>query len=177
MSFVFGLFAIAAAQATQPGAMPTGDEMKFAIMERDSRLFYAAFENCQAEELNDYLLPEFRMIHDQGGMVAESREAFVGSIAEQCAARAPGGANEGYKNRRLITPGTRIIRQMGNWGALEEAAHSFYELRDGEWVMVGGARYMHVWQWMAEEGKFRLKESLSYDHDAAIPYPLPPNEE
>src|SRR3546814_17463111 len=91
------------------------------------------------------------MYHDRNGKVAGSRDAFVAIIAEQCEARAPGGVNEGYRNRRELVPGSRVVRRLGDWGALEEASPIFYEWRAGRegapptWEPVGGARSMHLW--------------------------------
>lgn len=156
-----------------PRPMPQGAELSAQIAARDAALFWAGFEGCDPAALEDILLPDFRMLHDKGGLASASRAAFVAGLKEQCAARAPGGKNAGYRNRRLAVPGTRLVRAMGNWGALEEGAHVFYEWRGAQagWVMVGGARYMHAWQWMAGEGRFRLAQSYSYDHGAAEPYP------
>lgn len=165
--------AAAPAAPAMPTPMPDGAEMRAQIVARDAALFWAGFEGCDPAALEDVLLPDFRMLHDKAGLAVADRASFVASVKEQCAARAPGGKNAGYKNRRLAVPGTRIIRRMGEWGALEEGAHAFYEWRGKQagWVMVGGARYMHAWQWMPGEGRFRLSQSYSYDHGAADPYP------
>ena len=168
---MFSLLAAAALAAQTANDIPPYPEIVKRIEARDAALFWFAFEGCNAQALADHLHDDFRMLHDLAGLAVPSKAAFVESIAGQCAARAPGGANEGYKNRRLITPGTRIVRQLGDWGALEEASHSFFEYQGGEWVQTGGARYMHVWQWMGDEDQFRLLESLSYDHGATLPYP------
>lgn len=172
-TLLIALAAQAAAVPAEPAPMPGEEETRRRIAERDAALFWAAFEGCDPPALEAILLPDFRMLHDLEGLAAASREDFVASFERQCAARAPGGENEGYRNRRLAVPGTRIVRPLGDWGALEEGAHAFYEWRGEErgWVMTGGARYMHSWQWMPEEGVFRLSESLSYDHGAAAPYP------
>lgn len=170
--------------AAEPARMPDDAENQARIEAADAKLFYAAFERCTPEVLTDLMLPDYRMIHDQGGLVFDSRAGFVGAIEQGCIDRAPGGKHEGYRNRRLVVPGTRTIRRMGDWGVIENGDHAFFELRQrpagwmGEddpggpdWVMVGGASYTHVWQWMGGEGRFRLSESLSYDHGAALPYP------
>lgn len=74
-------------------------------------------------------------------------------------------------------PGSRRIQKLGNWGVLEEGHHTFHEWRSalnegkGGWEMTGGGRYIHSWQWMPAEGRFRLLESLSVDHGPAMPYP------
>ena len=153
--------------------MPAGTEVQQRIETADAKLFYAAFEGCTPGVLTDLMLPDYRMIHDIGGLVANNREAFVEAVRQGCVDRAPGGKNAGYKNRRLAVPGTRTIRRMGDWGVVENGDHVFFEWRGEEagWKLVGGASYTHVWQWMPGEQKFRLSESISYDHGAALPYP------
>jgi len=157
--------------AAQAIALPPTPELERAIAAADARLFHAGFEGCAPEAMAEVLAPDFAMYHDRNGKVAGSRDAFVAIVAEQCAARAPGGANQGYRNRRALVPGSRTIRRMGDWGALEEASHVFYEWRaggegeSGRWQLVGGARYMHLWQWTSAGP--RLLTSYSYDHGAA----------
>jgi hypothetical protein len=157
--------------AAAAAALPPTPELEHAIAAADARLFHPGFEGCAPETLAEVLAPNFAMYHDKNGKVAGSREAFVEIVAEQCEARAPGGANEGYRNRRELVPGSRTVRRLGDWGALEEASHVFYEWRagDGEkpahWKLVGGARYMHLWQWTPAGP--RLLTSYSYDHGAA----------
>ncbi|WP_422060104.1 DUF4440 domain-containing protein [Sphingopyxis sp.] len=170
----FALLIAAALSAATPAApMPTGDTLATRIADQDARLFWAVFEGCDAKALPDLLAPEFRMIHDKGGLAEASPAAMVADVAKSCARRQAGGDMAGYRNRRLLVPGSRTIRAMGDWGALEEAAHVFFEwnAKEGRWDMVGGAHYMHLWQWMPAEGRFRLSQSYSYDHDGAAPYP------
>lgn len=172
------LFAAALGTATPaaPAPMPTGDALAAQIADRDARLFWAVFEGCDAKALPDLLTPDFRMIHDKGGLAEASRDAMVADVAKTCARRQPGGDMAGYRNRRLLVPGSRTVRAMGDWGALEEAAHVFFEwnAKESRWDMVGGARYMHLWQWVPAERRFRLSQSYSYDHDGAAPYPPAP---
>ena len=178
MSFATLLLAAALGTATPAAsaAMPKGEALARQIADNDARLFWAVFEGCDARALSDLLLPEYRMLHDKEGLAIADRAAFIAGTEKRCAARRPGGDDAGYQNRRQLVPGSRTIRPLGDWGALEEASHIFFEwnARDGRWDMVGGARYMHVWQWMPAEARFRLSESLSYDHGAAAPYPPPP---
>ncbi|MDZ3832251.1 MAG: nuclear transport factor 2 family protein [Sphingopyxis sp.] len=167
---------LAAAMAAAPIAslpMPQGADLRSDIAAADAQLFWAAFEGCDPAALPDLLAPDFRMIHDKGGLAVPSRDAMLNSVRHSCTDREAGGKHAGYRNRRLLVPGSRTIREMGEWGALEEAAHIFFEWRGAKegWQMVGGARYMHLWQWMPAEGRFRLSQSYSYDHDAALPYP------
>lgn len=146
--------------------IPSLEDAKQQIAASDAALFQAAFEGCEPAKLLDLLAEDYRMIHDLGGLVAADRAAFVGNLEQQCAARETGGANEGYKNRRQLVPGSRRVTPLGQWGVLERGWHTFHEWRGSElgWVQTGGARYIHVWRWMPSEGKFRLLESISVDH-------------
>ncbi|MBW0144229.1 DUF4440 domain-containing protein [Sphingomicrobium clamense] len=150
--------------------MPDGAALDAAIARRDAALFYAAFEGCDADALSGYIADDFRMVHDLAGLAVPDKAAMIEGTRERCAARLPGGAQEGYANRRLFVPGSRRVQRLGDWGALEEGHHTFHERRaDGTWELTGGARYIHVWQWTGEE--FVLSESISVDHGAAAPYP------
>ncbi|MCM8557774.1 nuclear transport factor 2 family protein [Sphingomicrobium sediminis] len=159
------LAALLAAQPA-PDPMPTGNDLTAAVAEADSALFWAAFEGCDPAALGDLLTEDFRMVHDVAGLSVASRADFVAGMEQNCAGR----AESGYMNRRLLTPGSRRVQALGDWGALEEGHHQFYELQaDGSWVMTGGARYIHVWQWTADG--LKLTESISVDHGAAPAYP------
>ena len=110
------------------------------------------------------------MVHDVAGLAVPNRDEFIAGITQRCASRVPGGTNEGYSSRRLATPGSRRVQALGDWGALEEGHHNFFERQaDGSWKLTGGARYIHVWQWV--NGRFLLNESISVDHRPALAYP------
>ena len=167
-----------------PQAIPPLEETVTRIERNDAALFWAFFEGCDPAKVEPLLHHDFRMLHDQAGMPSDSAQAMVDQSREQCASRQPGARNEGYANRRLIVPGSRRVQMLGTWGALEEGHHTFHELRQRPpgaygpddlggptWVMVGGARYIHTWQWMPQEGRYRLLESLSVDHAPSPSYP------
>lgn len=153
--------------------MPPGAEMTAQIEANDAALFWNFFEACNPVAAAPLLHEDFRMLHDLAGLAAASAEEFLAGEREQCDRRKPGGEDEGYRNRRLLVPGSRTIKQLGDWGALEEAHHTFLEWRGEEkgWVQTGGGRYIHIWQWMPAERRFRLRESLSVDHGPAPQYP------
>ena len=165
---------IAQPAAVEPSVpIPPLAEAQAQIERLDAKLFWAAFEGCEPQQIEALLTEDFRMLHDLAGLAAPSRTAFVANFEQQCAARAEGGEDEGYKNRRLLVPGSRTITPLGQWGMLERGYHTFHEWRGEEqgWVQTGGARYIHVWRWMATEGAFRLQESISVDHGSAPAYP------
>lgn len=158
---------MALAQAGQP--IPPIDETRRQIEARDAALFWSVFEGCDAQALEGLLTEDFRMLHDLAGLAVPSRAAFVENMKQQCASR----EESGYRNRRLLVPGSRTITPLGDWGALERGWHTFSEWRGDEagWVQTGGAQYWHVWRWDSGEGAFRLAESISVDHGAAPAYP------
>ena len=172
----------AIAQDTQP--MPSMEDARAQIERNDELLFWAFFEGCDPELASTMIHPDFRMLHDRGGIAASSGEEMLAQSRKECARRAPGGANEGYANRRLLVPGSRTVTPLGTWGVLERGTHTFLEQMVAEegqdgvghpagptWVQTGGANYIHIWQWMPEEGRFRLLESISVDHGPTINYP------
>lgn len=171
------LAATGPAEPISPRPIPTLEETTTRIERNDAQLFWGFFEGCDPEAVADLVHPDFRMLHDLAGMPITSGADMLAQSREQCAARGPGGRNEGYRNRRLLVPGSRTVKMLGDWGAIEEGYHTFYEWRStlndgaGGWELTGGGRYIHSWQWMAEEGRYRLLESLSLEHGAAKPYP------
>ena len=141
--------ALLLSQASAPAApqpMPTGEVMERQIAANDSRLFWGFFEGCDPDAVADLVHPDFRMLHDLVGMPLSSGAQMIEQSRERCADRAPGGKSEGYKNRRLLVPGSRRVQKLGDWGVLEEGHHTFHEWRsalndgNGGWEMTGGGR-------------------------------------
>ena len=147
--------------ATAMGPVPSLEETEKLIAERDTELFHEAFGGCDIDHLRTILDPDFRMLHDQGGLVAGTGEAFLAIIADDCASRDPSV----YANQRRHVEGSRRVQMLGDWGALEEGMHTFHESQNaGPFQPVGRARYIHSWRWNGET--FVLVESLSIDHEA-----------
>lgn len=140
--------------------IPQFDDTATLIVEADRALFHEAFGGCDIDKLRTLFDDDFRMLHDQAGLVADSADAFVGSIAETCATRDPAV----YANKRKHVDGSRRVQYLGSWGVLEEGLHTFHESQNGgPFQAVGRARYIHTWRWTGE--RFVLLESLSVDHE------------
>lgn len=165
------LLALAATQvgAGEPASMPPLDEAHLQIEALDAKLFWSAFEGCDPAGVEAVLAEDYRMLHDLSGLAIPDREHFVSNLEEQCESR----AESGYRNRRLLVPGSRTITPLGQWGMMERGWQTFHEwnAERSDWMQVGGASYIHIWRWEAEEGRFRLAETISVDHGAASPYP------
>ncbi|MEM9840056.1 MAG: nuclear transport factor 2 family protein [Pseudomonadota bacterium] len=139
--------------------LPNLEDTTAMIAERDAVLFEIAFEKCEPEALRRMLDDKFRMLHDLGGRVAGTADAFVENYASDC----QGKVAAAYRNKREHVEGSRKVQLLGDWGALEEGHHIFMESNGGgPWVKTGKARYIHAWRWTGET--FVLDESLSVDH-------------
>jgi len=184
---MFTALALLLAQATaaepppiDAPSIPSLAEAHFRIAAIDTAMFHAAFEGCDAAEVRSHITEDFRMVHDIGGIVADSGDAFAAMLDEGCKQRAPGGTQEGYSNRRELVPGSDTVTELGDWGVLHRGWHTFHELRQRPagtydeddpggptWVKVGGGRFLNIYQWIPEEGRFRMQETLSLDHGSA----------
>ena len=143
------------------GAIPALEETQERIAQRDTELFREAFGGCDVDHLRTMIDDEFRMLHDQGGLIFDNADAFLKMIEDDCSARDPNV----YANRRDHVEGSRKVQRLGDWGALEEGLHTFSESQQGgPFQTVGRARYIHTWRWDGEG--FVLVESLSVDHEA-----------
>ncbi|MDH6250555.1 hypothetical protein M2347_000282 [Chryseobacterium sp. H1D6B] len=45
---------------------------------------------------------------------------------------------------------------------IQEGNHEFFRLNKGKWNKTGRAKFTHLW--ILEDGKWKLKRVLSYDH-------------
>ena len=175
---------LALAQIGVSNPIPPVEEARREIINADAKLFWFAFEGCDAGQVGQFLTEDFSMLHDVAGLVAEDATSFLQRVEEDCIGRLPNGEREGYKNRRLVVPGSREFTALGDWGVLERGMHTFHELRQRPpgaygpddlggptWVQTGGARYINLWQWTPSEGSFRLKQSISIDHADGERYP------
>lgn len=160
-----------AALTTEPKPIPSLSEATTQIAEIDTELFYYAFEACDAAKVRVLITDDFRMVHDEAGLVADSGDTFAAALDAGCKDRAPGGKTPAYKNRRVLVPGTETVTPLGEWGVLHRGAHIFQEWRAQaqSWETVGGARFLNIYQWIAQEGAFRMQETISVDHGSARP--------
>ena len=102
-------------QASAPQPMPTGEALEQQVAANDARLFWGFFEGCDPDTVAPLIHPDFRMLHDLAGEALASGAQMIEQSREECTKRAPGGANAGYKNRRLLVPGSRRIQKLGHW--------------------------------------------------------------
>jgi CubicO group peptidase (beta-lactamase class C family) len=129
------------------------------IKENDSLLFDIGFNTCDIRQFENLLSEHFEFYHDQAG-VTDSKEAFISGIKN-------GLCQLSYKPKRILAENTMQIYPLKNndllYGAIQTGVHNFYA-SDGNApeYLTSIAKFTHVW--IIEEGKWKLVNGLSYDH-------------
>ncbi len=138
---------------------PTPTALTTAILARSDALFDAIFTDCAPEVVGDMISADFEFHHDRWGTIADSRDAFVAHLRQRCARQA---SDEDTASRRERVPGTTEVFPMGADAALETGIHRFHERHGRDEILVGIARYSHLWR--REDGVWRVSRILSYAH-------------
>lgn len=132
---------------------------------QDRRLFELAFERRDDAALRDLLADDFRFLHDKGGVVAASPEAFVRAIAASFEGRASG---QEVRARRELVPGSLTTHTLGADDALQLGRHRFYGLTPGQPDLLRETgQFAH--HWIRVQGRWKLTRVYSFDHRPAMP--------
>ncbi|MEX0361322.1 MAG: nuclear transport factor 2 family protein [Allomuricauda sp.] len=152
-----GVSAIGIAQADSDSALFK------TLKEKDSLLFDAAFNQCDIATLNNMFTEDFEFYHDKGGFT-ESKETFINQIKEGCSNRKQGEPQPA--KRFLVTGSLEVFPLYKNgelYGAIQHGVHTFEFLDEKKEYQKGDiAKYTHLW--ILEEGNWKIKRELSYDH-------------
>lgn len=137
---------------------PENQEIFDSLKTKDSLLFSLGFNKCDTNQIRLLTSEDFEFYHDQSG-ITNSKEKFILGIAGLC--------NMQYKPTRELAPNSLKIYPLYNngelYGAIQTGEHLFYaEERDKPKYLTSTARFTHVW--IIQEGNWKLKRVLSYDH-------------
>lgn len=129
---------------------------------QDSLFFERGFNQCDLEYLRWHTVEDLRFYHDQSGF--QDKTAFLENTERYICA--PGGT----KPVRKVDPGSLAVFPLYDdgtlYGAVQHGIHYFYLRESGKNDMrTGVAKFTHVW--VLQEGVWKLREVLSYDHHAA----------
>lgn len=131
------------------------------LQAQDRTFFELGFNACDLEYLEAAVHPDLRFYHDQGGF--QDRDAFF----------------ENTRKYICATPDRKPIRKVDAeslevfplhrdgvlYGAIQRGLHHFYLREAGKPdVHTSSARFTHVY--VLEEGRWLLREVLSYDHQS-----------
>jgi hypothetical protein len=130
------------------------------ILSKDSLLFNVGFNTCDISQFEKLLSENFEFFHDKSGV--SDRKKFLNDLKNGLC-KSPGT----YQSRReLIAEKTQVFplyNQGELYGAIQYGEHRFYEkMEEKPEQYASTAKFTHVW--IIEDGKWKLKSGLSYDH-------------
>lgn len=140
------------------GQSINGSDLEEILREQDSLLFHISFKTCDRDSLAALVTEDFEFYHDQSGMT-EGGERFATQVLGNCK---PGPRPA----KRILIPGSLNVFPLYNQGelyaALQKGEHRFEFVENGQWKRGSIAKFTHLW--ILEEGRWKLKRELSYDH-------------
>ena len=155
--FLSGLFSMATAIVF--GQINRSTELYKTLKQNDSLLFNASFNTCDMAKLENLVSDDFEFYHDKGGV--------MGTKAEFIERTKNGLCKLNYRAKRELVEESLEVFPMkkdgGLYGAVQTGRHNFYAKETGKPErLTSTAVFTHVW--MLEEGNWKLKRVLSYDH-------------
>ncbi|POY38413.1 nuclear transport factor 2 family protein [Solitalea longa] len=141
-------------------AYPSDEKQLYKVLfALDSSLFATAY-TCQPEITEKFFTDDMEFYHDKGGITI-SKAAFIANLKKNFC-----DPNREVGLKRVLVPGTMKVYPMGNYGAVQNGEHYFYEVyKDGTEKRVGIAKFTHLW--MFKDGVWRISRVISYDHQPA----------
>jgi hypothetical protein len=132
-----------------------------ALKEQDRTFFERGFNACDLEYLESAVHPQLRFYHDQGGF--QDRDTFFENTRKYIC------ANPDSKPIRKVDEDSLEVFPLYDdgalYGAIQSGVHHFYIREPGKPdAPTSSARFTHVY--VLEDGRWLLKEVLSYDHHA-----------
>lgn len=140
--------------------MAVGSDLYAQILAADGMLFERRFNQCDPAAMDEILSPGFRFVHDQNGLT-ESREQFLKGFNESIC------SNPQRKPIRAMVPDSMQVFPLHNdgkrYGAIQMVRNRYLIREPGKAVYETSSGQV-INLWLLEEGRWRLRESLSYDH-------------
>ncbi|MBT8234634.1 MAG: nuclear transport factor 2 family protein [Bacteroidia bacterium] len=157
------LLILLATSGTLYAQLAVTDDLYLVLKQQDSILFHAAFNTCDDAVMTAMFTEDFEFYHDKGG-ITEGRETFLKQFRENCAGREAG---QSQPSKRILFPKSLEVHPLKNngvlYGAIQHGMHEFEFLNgNGEYQKGDIARFTHLW--ILEQGKWKVKRELSYDH-------------
>lgn len=147
-------------QVSQNEEVSKYPELYEMIMMKDSLLFQVGFNQIDTGQVSRLISEDFEFYHDVHG-VMDSKENFIASIN--------GLSDLSFKTWRELRDGTVEIFPLYTdnktqlYGIIQTGKHEFYQQEEGEKAKrTSIAIFNHLW--IKEDGDWKLKRVLSYDH-------------
>ncbi|QEG34944.1 nuclear transport factor 2 family protein [Bythopirellula goksoeyrii] len=139
-------------------------ELFIQLRDMDSTIFEEGFNKCNEEVLRSVLHEDLEFLHDLSG---ESEfDGFIKSIQENICSNPHG------KLTRKVVPESLSVfplkKDGTTYAAVQFGAHEFYFTPNGGSAnRVSSGRFIHTY--FLNEGEWKLKRVISYDHQSASP--------
>jgi hypothetical protein len=160
LALIIALFSCANKDIHTAELNPENQKLFNLIKEKDSLLFQIGFNQVDTLQVSVMTSNDFEFYHDEHG-VTETKNRFVNNI---------NGIKElPFKTWRTLVEGSMEVFPLYKdnsqvlYGAIQNGVHDFYQQNEGEDALkTNTARFTHLW--IIENGDWKLKRVLSYDH-------------
>ncbi len=135
------------------------DSLYLALKQQDSIFFERSFNLCDLDYLDKTTHPELVFFHDQGGM--QHKTEFLAAVKNNIC-----GNPEQKPIRKAVANSLEVFPLFSNgifYGVIQTGIHEFYIRETGKPDRYSSrAKFTHVW--LLDNGRWLLREVLSYDH-------------
>lgn len=114
-------------------------------------IVFTAFNSCDVETFSAMFTEDLEFYHDKGGLTdyALTMHALKGNCERKLGLT------------RTLVPDSMEIYAIGEYGAVQIAAHRFCHMENGK-EDCGTFKFVHVWK--NDKGKWKISRVVSYDH-------------
>lgn len=130
------------------------------LQKKDSILFEEGFNKCNLNALENLLDSNFEFYHDQNGV--QDKKLFLQGFKESICENPKG------KPIRKLVRGSLVVYPLKNegqiYGAIQMGVHDFY-IEDSSKQLRFTENAKFIATWLLENGDWKLKRELSYDHN------------
>jgi Domain of unknown function (DUF4440) len=157
-SFFFFIF-LMIATCNANAQLAKTDSLFLALKKQDSLFFERSFNLCDLDYLDKTTHPELIFFHDQGGI--QHKAEFLAAVKNNIC------GNPDQKPIRKADPlSLEVFPLFQNgrlYGVIQTGIHDFYIREKGKPDRhTSRAKFTHVW--LLDNGRWLLREVLSYDH-------------
>lgn len=133
-------------------------ELFITLQKKDSILFEQGFNKCNLNAIVNLITYDFEFYHDQNGI--QDKKTFLTNFNESICENP-----RGKPIRKLVKGSLRVFPLYNEgklYGAIQSGIHDFYMINNREQRFTENAKFLATW--ILEEGEWKLKKELSYDH-------------
>lgn len=133
-------------------------ELYKTLKNRDSLVFDVGFNQCNLAPYDTLISEDLEFYHDKGG-ITNGKIAFIKTVQSNIC------NGKDKPKRELVDSALNVFALYNNgilYGAIQEGVHLFYIKEMNGWRHTATAAFTHLW--LIENGCWKLKRVLSYDH-------------